>query len=222
MFELFDPSDDVRITSGNLPHWFQPGVTYFVTFRTEDSLPKEAADRWYHDRDDWLQRRGIDPRSLQWKAHFQQLPATDQRDFHKRFSEEYLSLLDKGHGKCVLRRREFAVIVADSLSHFDGERYYLGDFVVMPNHVHLLVGLVGDTDIEQQCYSWKKFSAARLNRVLGRKGRFWQEESFDHLVRTPDHFERFRHYIQMNGPNAGLGVYDYLFVRSRHTACAVV
>src|SRR5947207_7442723 len=157
MFELFDPQDDVRIACGNLLHWYQPGVTYFVTFRTEDSLPKDVADRWRRERDDWLRRHGINPLSGQWQTALRLLPDDQQYQFHKKFSEEYLALLDKGFGECVLRRRELAEIVAQSLLHFDGDRYFLGDFVVMPNHVHLLVGLVGATDMERQCYSWKKY-----------------------------------------------------------------
>src|SRR4051812_41164195 len=101
MFELFDPAGDVRISEANLPHWYQPGVTYFVTFRTEDSLPKEVADRWRRRRDDWLLRRGIDPLDQKWKTAFERLPADLQNQFHKQFSEEYLSLLDKGYGECV-------------------------------------------------------------------------------------------------------------------------
>src|SRR5688572_19721111 len=139
MFELFDPHEDVRITESTLPHWYQPGVTYFVTFRTEDSLPKDVTERWHRERDDWLRRHRINPRSANWKALISTLPAQEQYQFHKTFSERYLEFLDKGHGECVLKRREFAAIVSDALMHFDGTRYYLGDFVVMPNHVHLLV-----------------------------------------------------------------------------------
>ena len=62
--------------------------------------------------------------------------------------------LDKRQGACVLRRPELSKIVADSLLYFDGIRYHMGDFVVMPNHVHLLVCLIGETDILKQCYSW--------------------------------------------------------------------
>src|SRR5438045_3051197 len=103
MFELFDAQNDVRITCGNLPHWYQPGVTYFITFRTEDSLPKDVAERWHRQRDDWLRRHGIDPVSITWKADLGRLSGAFQCEFHKRFSEEYLSLLDKGHGECVLK-----------------------------------------------------------------------------------------------------------------------
>jgi hypothetical protein len=65
-FELFDPQREVRITAGNLPHWYQPGVTYFVTIRTEDSIPKDVADLWYRRRNDWLRRHGIDASSLHY------------------------------------------------------------------------------------------------------------------------------------------------------------
>jgi type I restriction enzyme R subunit len=217
MFELFDPADDLRITEGNLPHWFQPGVTYFVTFRTEDSLPREVAEFWHRRRDDWLRRREINPIAQNWREALHQLPLDQQREYHKLFSVEYLHLLDKGWGECVLKRSELAAKVAASLNHFDGERYNLGDCVVMPNHVHLLVGLLGDTDIEGQCRSWKKFSAGEINRALGRSGRFWQEESFDHLVRSPESFERFQRYIAENGPRAGLTPGEYLFQPSRHS-----
>ena len=119
-------------------------------------------------------------------------------------SDEFLRQLDKGHGACVLRRRELARIVAESLWYFDGVRYDLGDFVVMPNHVHLLVGLIGETDLERQCFSWKKYMASQINRILQRKGRLWQHESFDHLVRSPDQFEYLGRYMAENGPSAGL------------------
>ena len=72
-----------------------------------------------------------------------------------------------------------------------------------------------------QCYSWKKYAAGEINRGLSRRGRFWQEESFDHLVRSADHFERFRVYIAANGEGAGLQANEYLYVSSRHTKCAV-
>lgn len=210
MFELFDFHDSFRVTSSKLPHWYQPGVTYFVTFRTEDSLPRAVEEQWRRRRADWLLRNSIDPNDPRWRDELQRLPAIRQRQFHSEFSEQYLALLDKGHGACSLKRREIAKLVAETLLHFHGERYDLATFVVMPNHVHLLVGLRGDTDLLVQCRSWKKYSAIAINRALGRTGRFWQEGSFDHLVRSVGDFERFRQYIAENGSNAGLSDNDYL------------
>jgi REP element-mobilizing transposase RayT len=209
IFELFDPAMDFRITAGKLPHWYQPGVTY----RTDDSLPRAVADLWYRRRHDWLRRHGIDPSKPRWNARLGELPDAQQREFHNTFSREFLEHLDTGYGAGVLKRPELATIVADNLRHFDGQRYILGDFVVMPNHVHLLVCLLGATDIEKQCFSWKKYQATQINRALGRLGRFWHEESFDHLVRSPEHFEYFRRYIADNPLKAGLCEHEYLYWR---------
>jgi len=122
-----------------------------------------------------------------------------------------MEYLDRGYGECLLRDANAAELVASSLHHFDGQRYALSDFVIMPNHVHLLVGLLGETGIEAQCKSWKSYSAREINLLLGRRGRFWQEESFDHLVRSPEQFERFQRYIAENPAKAGLGAGEFLY-----------
>ena len=199
MFELFDPSADVRITAGtNLPHWYQPGVTYFVTFRTVDSIPPKVSRRWYAERASWLEHREIFTSNSNWGDQLAALSREQRKQFHETFSRQYMENLDKGWGACVLRQAELSRIVADSLRHFDNDRYHLGDFVVMPNHVHLLVCLLGETDILNQCYSWKKFTAGRINKAIGKSGRFWQEDSFDHLVRSPEQFAAIQGYIAEN------------------------
>ncbi len=208
MFELFDPTGDVRISAGsNLPHWYQPGATYFITFRTEDSFPVDVARRWYAGRNNWLRQHGIDMDSGDWKQQLAALAEPLRRTFHETFSREYMETLDRGLGHCVLQRREFSKVVADSLLHLNGDRYVMGDFVIMPNHVHLIVGLRGDTEVKAQCYSWKKFSAGKINRATGSRGRFWQEESFDHLIRSAEQFDGIRRYIAENPRNLKDGEY---------------
>jgi REP element-mobilizing transposase RayT len=213
MFELFDPKGELRITAGNLPHWFQPGATYFVTFRTADSIPKAVSDLWHRRRRDWLQRHGIPPANPAWRSELDRLPLHLVREFHDTFSTEFLTSLDAGHGECVLRNVVCREIVAKALRHFDGTRYHLGDFVIMPNHVHLLVGLIGDSDIEKVCYSWKKFTAIEINRLLRLGGEFWQSESFDHLVRSSDQFEAIQRYIEANPSKARLHQSNFLYER---------
>jgi putative transposase len=80
----------------------------------------------------------------------------------------------------------------------------------MPNHVHLLVCFRQDINLLEQCYSWKHYMARRINAALSRSGRFWQSESFDHLVRDADHFERFRIYIRKNPMKVGLQDEEYV------------
>jgi type I restriction enzyme R subunit len=212
-FHLFDPEQEVCIAERTLPHWFQPGITYFITFRTNDSLPAVVLERWLEERARWLSKRGIDGED--WKRQLQQLPQSVQREFHTTFTSAFERLLDTGYGECVLKRPELAQIVARSLLHFDGDRYQMSDFVVMPNHGHFLVGLLGETRLDAQCYSWKKFTAAQINARLGRKGHFWQGESFDHAVRSPEQFAHFQNYIATNPTKASLHEGDYLLYR-RH------
>jgi putative transposase len=214
MFELFDPKAEFSICEGScLPHWYQAGVSYFVTFRTADSIPADVSRRWHAERADWLRRQGILPDDANWRDRLAELPEASRRQYHETFSRRYLETLDKGLGACLLRRRELSAVVGNALRHFDGDRYRLGDFVVMPNHVHLIVCLLGDTEIEKQCASWKRFTAREINGTLGTSGRFWQEESFDHLIRSPNQFQAVQHYIANNPTH--LPPSDYLLCRSK-------
>jgi len=211
MFELFDPESEFEVSVGtSLPHWFQPAVTYFVTFRTEDSIPSDVSRRWFAERQDWLIRHGIQPQANDWREKLAALPRSLRKEFHAKFSEQYLANLDQGWGCCVLKRSELSKIVTDSLLAFDGQRYRMGSFVVMPNHVHLVVCLLGDTNIVKQCTSWKRFTANKINQSLGTTGRFWQEESFDHLVRSDKQFFAINRYIVNNPSNLPVGSY-YLY-----------
>ena len=213
MFELFDPKREVTIREGKLPHWFQPGVTYFVTFRTYDSVPQTLLRAWHKRRDDWLRCHGFEPAGNSLKSQLRELPDVE-REYNARFTREFMNYLDRGYGACALRDERLAKIVAKSLRHFDGVRYRLGDFVVMPNHVHVLVCLLGEVEIEPQCKSWKRFTAKEINGVRGAVGRFWQEESFDHLVRSVAQFEYLQRYIAENPNKARLPTGEYLLQSS--------
>ncbi|SMP69858.1 Transposase IS200 like [Neorhodopirellula lusitana] len=209
MFELSDPAADFAVhESAHLPHWYQPGAACFITFRTADSIPADISRRWHASRVDWMQRHGIFLNQPNWKDRFAELPTHIRREYHDRFSKQFLDNLDRGWGNCVLKRGVLAKHVADALLHFDAQRYHLGDYIVMPNHVHLIASFIGDTELEKQCYSWKKFSARGINRELGVRGRFWQEESFDHLIRSPEQFAAIVRYIRCNPQHLKAG--DFL------------
>ena len=94
-------------------------------------------------------------------------------------------------------------IVVDALRAFDRQRYRLDQWVVMPNHVHALVTPHEGYRLKRILQGWKSFTAHAINSHLGRHGQLWQRESFDHLVRSADHLERFRRYIRANPPKAG-------------------
>lgn len=95
MFEFFDRQQEFTVRSGHLPHWFQAGVTYFVTFRLADSVPQKLVRDWHARRDAWLGRHGIDPQRPNWKTRLQQEPELE-REFHARFTRQFMELLDRG------------------------------------------------------------------------------------------------------------------------------
>lgn len=207
---LFDREADLRIVRRGLPHWSQAGTITFVTRRTDDSMPRKVLDLWFQDRRRWLQSHRIDPDDIHWRARVDQLDESAAREFLETFWNRWHDSLDEGHGSCVLRRPELAKIVADSLWHFDGERYRLLDFIVMPNHVHLLAAFVDESAMLKQCESWKHFTATQINRALKQKGRFWQQDGFDHLVRSEEQFRYLRQYIADNPRKARLSVGEFV------------
>jgi REP element-mobilizing transposase RayT len=111
--------------------------------------------------------------------------------------------VDAGHGSCVLRDPRCAAIVEESLWHFDGERYQLLAWVVMPNHVHVLIEL-RQTPLSQIIECWKSYTSRACGRVLGRRGQLWQEDYFDRFIRNDAHHNRAVEYIEWNPVIAGL------------------
>lgn len=208
--ELFDPKAELLIHRHCRPHWSQAGTLVFITLRTADSIPREVLDRWEREKQDWLRYRGHTSKA-HWSVVVPTLPERDRRDFEKEFNRCREAQLDSCHGRCLLRQPELANIVGDSLLHFDGQRYRLGDFVVMPNHVHLLAVFSTAEAMKEQCDSWLHFTAFRINRALGEKGKFWQQEPFDHLVRSPEQYQYLRTYIADNPQKARLSAGEYLY-----------
>jgi len=111
-------------------------------------------------------KHGIDPVGDRWRIDVQALDRPARAEFWRMFSERWQGELDSCHGDCVLRKPELAQIVGDSLHHFDDNRYELTDFVVMPNHVHILAAFPDEDAMLKQCESWKHYTATRINRIL--------------------------------------------------------
>ena len=204
VLQVLDRQQDIDVIERRLPHWSQAGTVTFITFRTWDSIPREVQQRFFGDRQRWLRAHRINPDADDWRDRLRRLPRAAVREFRRSFSQRWHAHLDDCHGECVLRQRSLAAIIANSLVHFDGERYTLTDFVVMPNHVHILVAFPTAGAMLAQCESWKRFTAIRINRCIGRRGRFWQQDGFDHLVRSIEQFTYLRRYIATNSQRASL------------------
>lgn len=188
LWEYFNPLSEIDIrTSGNLPHWEQGPVWYFVTFRLADALPRGVVQEIQRQREQWRLTHDL-----------KNLSAEKLAEYHRLFSQRYDALLDAGGGSCVLRDPVNADIVHGALRFFAGERYTLDEYVVMPNHVHVLVKPQPVHGLVDILHSWKSYTANQLNRRLGRTGQFWQHESYDHIVRGDRAMEAIRRYIREN------------------------
>ena len=209
--ESFDPHGELLIYEHCRPHWSQPGAVVFITFRTHDSIPREVVERWEREKQEWLRQRGRT--GAHWSVIVPTLSEQERIEFFKTFNRCREEFLDTCHGRCLLKRPDLAQIIADSLLHFDGERYRMGDFVVMPNHVHLLAVFPTAEAMKAQCDSWLHYTAVRINQVIGEKGKFWQQEPFDHLVRSPEQYDYLRQYIADNPLKAGLKPGGFLYRR---------
>jgi REP element-mobilizing transposase RayT len=186
MIGYFDPHQPLADLTGNLPHWRQEGVTYFVTFRLADSVPQTRLDLWRREQAEWLAR------------HPEPHDEPTRHLYYERFVARFQKWLDGGYGECVLARPDIREIVAQALSYFEGSRYLLREWVIMPNHVHAVVSPTIDHGLSDILHSWKSYSANVINRLLGRTGPLWHKESFDHIVRGPDSLERIERYVHDN------------------------
>jgi len=180
-------------------------------------MPRDVVERWISERNALLEQQGLHVNSAgfaeggaHWKQLVKRLAPAVRWNLQCALSDKFDGHLDACYGACLLRRGDLAAIVGDSLHKFDGDRYVLTDFVVMPNHVHVLAAFRDEKMMLDQCASWKRFTARRINAATKESGEFWQEDAFDHLVRSAEQFGHYRRYIADNGPRAKLLPGDYL------------
>ncbi|MES2595858.1 MAG: zinc-binding dehydrogenase, partial [Verrucomicrobiota bacterium] len=186
-FTPYDPNKKTEKARRNLPHWEQEGVTQFVTFRQADAIAQEKLDQWVKERETWLQ------------THPQPWDFETEELYQRLFSERMEEWLDQGAGSCLLAREDAARIVENALRHFDGERYILDDYVIMPNHVHVLLKPLGEHTLSDILHSWKGFTSHGIKKMYGLgEEPFWQAERFDHALRSETALKLKRSYIQSN------------------------
>lgn len=213
-FQGLHPDKPLTMYLRHLPHWRQEGATYFVTFRQSDSLPQAKLDELEQMRREWEQQHppphpvGRFCKPSATTGRFAKPSYSDEQleEFSREMMRRVEQWLDQGMGSCRLKDRAAAKLVVDAMHHFDGQRYELGSYVVMPNHVHAIVRplLCDEEPLERILQSWKRHAAREINRRLGLVGPFWQEESFDRIIRDEEHLWRAIQYIGANPSKAGL------------------
>ena len=191
----------------HLPHFYPPDAIYFITFRLADSLPPSVIERARREREI------LESQESKGKRGTSSLPLyIDELEWWEK-------VIDKGSKNARwLADSRIASLVAESIHYRDGKDYDLVAYTIMPNHVHLLFGL-GQYDLLERpenagalsgkqvsgiMMSLKRHTALEANKILGRTGSFWQDESYDHVVRDSEELARIIEYILDNPLVAGL------------------
>jgi len=180
----------------HLPCWEAQGAIYHITFHLADSVPADELRAWQAQREELKSLAQVERRQL----------TADERELLKSvYNERVERYLASGYGACLLKDKDVQAVVRDVLTHDNGSRYALHAWCVMPNHLHaLLGGLRKDVPLRQLLGEWKRILAHRINRLCGRKGPVWHEDSYTHIIRDADEYRHQLDYVWNNPEAAGL------------------
>jgi REP element-mobilizing transposase RayT len=186
----------------HLPHWQPTGAIFFVTFRLKGTLPMDVMQAFKEEREQEKKNIAKLPKDEQVKQNY-----LDER----RYFGKWDNLLDQaGFGPQWLSQPEIAEIIKEALHYRDGKIFDLYAFCIMSNHVHVVFEPCKSDcqsdllPLEKIMQSLKRHTARKSNIVLGREGAFWQDESYDHVIRDNGEFERILNYVLENPVKAGL------------------
>ena len=205
----------------NLPHIQPPGATFFITFRLAGSIPRNILQQWKAEKLHFLKLQD-DLRATEQDQRHRELER--KRRWFRKFEE---TLDNAQNGPVWLKDDRIAKEVAESLHYRDGKVYRLVSYCIMANHVHVVFMPLpiqpsdvaqpvrlrsNDAQPNRLCYnalssimqSLKGYTAWKANRILGRSGKFWHHESYDHVVRNPIELQRIVTYVLNNPIKAGL------------------
>ena len=163
-----------------------------ITFRLYDSLPKEVIEE------------------IKLKLDINEDDDSCDSIQYQRLRQKIAEYEDAGYGQCFLRDERIAAIMQDTLKHFDGERYQLICWCIMPNHVHVLIEVNEGWSLSRIMHGWRSYTANEANRILGRTGKFWMEEYYDRYIRDDNHLQKTINYILNNPANAGLDEWPWV------------
>lgn len=172
-----------------LPHWHVPGGLYFVTFRLDDAMTRDAEEVIHEDAYLRHASSGFPPAELARRV---------ARDIAVNVDKE----LDAGRGSNALLRKEAALEVIRCLEYRDRNEYLLIGSTVMSNHVHVVFKLLSAA-IDEVMQEWKSITSRRINRQLGARGKFWQDDYYDVLIRDDAHLTKALAYTVNNPLKVG-------------------
>lgn len=182
-----------------LPHLYQPNKLYFVTFRLSDSIPKEVLTK-------------IREESQLLKAQLKESDSELLRNYNQKLMATIDKYIDSGYGSQYFITPEIRQLMVDTLMECHQKDYYIYDYVLMPNHIHLLIRTGAIKTLTELISQIKRKSAFRINQHLSRTGDVWHRNFFDVIIRSWQHLRSVQNYIKSNPEN--LPEESYLLVSS--------
>ena len=217
--------DYKTFTQRHRPHIHPLGAELFLTYRLAGTVPNETV-RFYKAKGDWLRnehrRISTDPSGPTGLSNKEQLKRLEV--FERKWFLEFETILHKAEfGPSWFKQDDIAKTVAEGLHSLDGEAYRLDAYSIMSNHVHTVFKPLLRSDELIETYdpngrlivdsshpglarimqSLKGRSAYECNKLLGRRGQFWEHENFDRVIR-PGKFHATIRYVLNNPVKAGL------------------
>ena len=172
--------------SGKLPHWCQDGTLQFITMRLGDSLPTEIAKDIANRRTSYIFHH---PKPWTYE---------EEREYTRIVGNKLLKNLDRGYGKCPFKSPQARHIVENAIAYYDGVLYDMLSYVLMPNHIHMLMLFRPNVNVQDAICRLKRYCGRNVNRLLNRQGPLWQREHFDRILRSPAHLDYCLAYIDNN------------------------
>ncbi|MFU8849286.1 MAG: REP-associated tyrosine transposase [Opitutales bacterium] len=174
------------------PHWVVDYGCYAVTLRCRGTLPKAVQTQ--------LKEIGAALEAVE--------PASEDAENYRRRHFAILErALDQSSGFCPFKSDTAAQEMMAFLEAYDHEKLSFEQWVVMPNHLHLLTKPMGCQAVDDFIRAWRRFksrSARAVNQTLARNGPFWQSSWYDRWIRSPDEWRKWSNYLAHNPVKAGL------------------
>lgn len=193
-----------------LPHFQQPGQTYFITWNLENAVPPKALARYTQKLNEL--KAQIESHKIQ-KSNNNTIDIlkADYNSVRRKYIKAYDDLLNLGDNLIVdLSKTENLNLIKETLHFWEGKKLENMAYCIMPNHIHWVIGLCEKDATGHPVYledimqSVKRFSANRINKLEKRSGSLWQHESFDTTIRDSMHLFKAINYTLQNPVSAGL------------------
>lgn len=190
----YQSDEDKALTTGDkLPHTLLTGKLQHIIWRTADSIPQEEVQKLNKQKD------------IFYTIHPEPCDNKIINEYRNRLEKRINAIIDKGYGKCPLRDAGCRKIIKDKLLDISPETIEIYAFVIMPNHIHLLMR--NFDGLEKVMHDIKGVTSQKINRLIGKSGSLWHKRYFDRMIRTENQLESTLYYIVNNPRYIGSGEY---------------